>query len=105
MGRCCSRPTPRRSTPIATTAPSFTVRLDSEGVMSLRLVAQTQRKGVGDWPAHCPIGQILMHAPTCCGRGSVLTEAWCSPSSFSEHNYAWCRIRTSEKAPYTHSGE
>jgi len=34
-----SLPTPPRPTPIATTAPAFTVRLDSEGVMSVRLVA------------------------------------------------------------------
>jgi hypothetical protein len=34
-----SRPAPHRSTPTATTGPSFTVHLDSEGAMSVRLVA------------------------------------------------------------------
>jgi hypothetical protein len=32
------RPTPRRPTPIATTALSFMVRLDSEGVMEMQIV-------------------------------------------------------------------
>jgi hypothetical protein len=34
-----SRPTPPRSTPIATTGLHFMVRLDSEGVMDVRLIA------------------------------------------------------------------
>jgi hypothetical protein len=34
-----SRPTTRRSTPIATTAPRFEVRLDAEGGMEMRLIA------------------------------------------------------------------
>jgi hypothetical protein len=40
MGRCCSRPTAYRSTPIMTRRPlPFTVRLDSEGAMEARLIA------------------------------------------------------------------
>jgi hypothetical protein len=34
-----SRPTPPRSTSITTTGPSFTVSLDAEGAVDLRLIA------------------------------------------------------------------
>jgi hypothetical protein len=33
------RPTPRQSTPIATTAPRFVVSLDAEGGMKMQLIA------------------------------------------------------------------
>src|SRR5215207_8385949 len=42
-----------------------------------------------------PTWRISMHLPLNCGRASVLTEAWSSPSGVSEHNYAGCRIWTS----------
>jgi hypothetical protein len=38
LGALLSRPTPRRSTPIATTALTFRVCLDTEGVRELQLV-------------------------------------------------------------------
>ena len=46
-----------------------------------------------------PAEQVFMHLPISCGRASVLTEAWSSPSRLSEHDYAWSRIWTSQKTP------
>jgi hypothetical protein len=46
--RPLSQPTLSHSTPIATTALPFVVRLDAEGVRELRIVASAREKGTND---------------------------------------------------------
>src|SRR5919107_4555066 len=75
MGRCCSRPTAYRSTPITTTGVAFTARLDSKGVIGVRLLAKAQNKGNEQSPPRtCSIqqGEALCTPSTCCDQNSVL---------------------------------
>ena len=62
-----SPPTRCRSTPIATTGLPFSLRLDTEGTMSARLLAWTRRAAEGneqDRPLRAPSNMANLYVPT-----------------------------------------